>query len=90
MMFNINGILRDTDGEEKRVEFLATYSKCGFEYGNGYYLQIDGNIDGRPCIDRLIDVRYAVIDDFREYAVDIIKSIWSGNKGSWKFIERAE
>lgn len=85
--FTIKGILKEYDGTEHSVEILATYSKGGFQYGNGYYLSFEGLIDGAPRIDRLYDVRYEVIEDFRSYALDTIKSIWSGKNGSWKFVE---
>ena len=86
MQYNFTGFI--TDGENKKsMDLLVTFEKGGFEYGNGYYMNLSGQVNGHPAIDRLFDVRYEVIEDFRSYALDTIKSIWSGKNGSWKFVE---
>lgn len=90
MQYEFKGYI--TDGEEKRPAwFRVQFENGGFQYGNGYYMGIKGGIqcsdDKVSKVDRLYDVRYEIIEDFKVYALNTIKSIWSGEKGSWKFIE---
>lgn len=86
-IYNFTGYITDNT-DKKDMDLVAHYCKSDSPYGNGYYLSLKGNINGRPSVDRFFDVRYEVIDDFKEYALDVIKTLWSGEKGSWKFIER--
>ena len=91
MQYEFKGYI--TDGEEKKsAEFVVRFEKGGFQYGNGYYMGLKGHIstdrDDRVVkINDLYDVRYEIIEDFRKFALDVIKSKWSGENGSWKFIE---
>jgi len=87
-MYNIKSVLTDKSGNDKRkCRFECIYDKCGNDYGNGYYLNIRCLSEtGRLMRTDLYDVRYEKIVDFKAYAINLIRSIYSGERGSYKAI----
>lgn len=88
MKYDFKGKLVFADGTDKEFNVVATYYHQDDTYGNGYYLDIASQFDS-PGNSRYYDVRYEIIEDFRQFALEVIQSIWSGKKGSAKFVEEA-
>lgn len=85
MEYKFTGKLIFADGTVKEGFIVtAKYYKQENTYGNGYYLDIASSLD-TPGTSRYYDVRYEIIDDFREFAEEVIKNLWSGKRGSARY-----
>ena len=82
--------LQSPEGEVVELHPVATFKCDPDDYGNGFYMKLDGADLGFGSV---FDCRYDCRlkkDDLPAYVREIMKGIWTGQNGSWKIKELTE